>query len=169
MALIFLRHTEPTGASGLCYGRTDLPLIDTYHADFTHLANTLPPIERIVSSPLSRCHLLAASIANTRNIPLTTNPDLIEMDFGKWEGVPWNDLPRHELDQWADDFNNARPHGGESVAQLATRVRRALDNTTAEPTLWVSHMGVYRAAAWHLGHDDPWNAKLDFGTFRELA
>ncbi|HBF90413.1 MAG TPA: phosphoglycerate mutase, partial [Hyphomonas atlantica] len=49
-------------------------------------------------------------------------------DFGRWEMQPWGDLPRHELDAWANDFLDARPHGGESVAELTARTRAAISD-----------------------------------------
>ena len=35
---------------------------------------------------------------------LTVDSRLAEMHFGQWEGVAWNDIPRHELDAWAANF-----------------------------------------------------------------
>ena len=55
------------------------------------------------------------------------------MDFGRWEGLPWSAVPRAELDAWAADLMHARPHGGESVAMLLARTRRALARCRAAP------------------------------------
>ena len=51
---------------------------------------------------------------------------LREFDFGTWEGVRWDAIPRAELDAWAADFFHARPHGGESVHMLRERVETAI-------------------------------------------
>ena len=124
--LILLRHTRPAGADGLCYGRTDLLPDDDFESVAARLAQQLPAVARIASSPLTRCRLLAARLATARGLPLTIDPALIEMDFGRWEGQPWDALPRAELDAWAADFWHGAPHGGESVAQLHGRVHAAL-------------------------------------------
>ena len=56
MGLILLRHTRPAAPEGLCYGSTDLPLDEPALAErLPVLARTLPPIDRIRTSPLSRC------------------------------------------------------------------------------------------------------------------
>ena len=69
------------------------------------------------------------------------------MDFGTWEGRAWNDIPRAELDAWAQDFLHARPHGGESVADLKARADQAvadLDPSQGD-ILLVTHAGIVRA------------------------
>jgi alpha-ribazole phosphatase len=45
----------------------------------------------------------------------------MEMDFGSWEGVRWDAVPRGELDAWADDVWHYRPGGAESAALVAER------------------------------------------------
>ena len=72
----------------------------------------------------------------------------MEMNFGRWEGKPWDDVPRNELDLWASDFHRAKPHGGESVADMQRRVSAAIDDYAAMPglVLLVTHLGVIRCA-----------------------
>ena len=88
------------------------------------------------------------------------------MDFGAWEGRPWNAIPRAELDAWAADLLHARPHGGESVAMLARphppRARRAA--AAAGDTLAVTHAGPIRAALFATGGDAAaWQRAIGFG------
>ena len=170
MAVILLRHTRPAGAEGLCYGRTDLPLAPCFAAEATRLARTLPAIAHIVTSPLSRCHRLATHLASARGLPLTMDPRLIEMDFGAWEGRPWDAMPRPELDAWAADLLHARPHGGETVAELAARTHAALTDLALgpRPALAVTHAGVIKAArAAHQGAA-AWQTTLPFGGWEPL-
>ena len=169
MPLIFLRHSKPDAADGLCYGRTDLELAPGLDAIVQRLDETLPDVTRIVSSPLTRCQILAQALGHKRQIKTETDHNLIEMDFGTWENTRWNDIDRHALDTWADDFFHARPHGGESVAMLQKRVRTALRSLDNTPTLWVSHAGVYRALMAQTNHPDPWNARIDFATFQAIT
>lgn len=165
MALILLRHTRPVGAEGLCYGRSDLALDDSFAAESARLARDLPPVARIVTSPLSRCRRLAEALAQARGLPLAVVEGLIEMDFGAWEGRRWDDVPRDELDQWSADFHHARPHGGESVSHLLTRARAALDAamTGPAPVLAVTHAGIIKAALAATGSGAGWKAEIPFG------
>ena len=74
------------------------------------------------------------------------------MDFGTWEGRPWAEIPEAEVEAWAADFIDARPHGGESVAMLLARVRRAMARCRPEePSLVVTHGGPIRAALFAAG------------------
>lgn len=171
MALILLRHTRPRGAEGLCYGRSDLPLDDSFEEESARLAKDLPTIARIVTSPLSRCHRLAQALAQARGLPVQVLADLAEMDFGTWEGQRWDEVPRDQLDQWSADFHHARPHGGESVAQLLARARAALDAAMVGPgpVLAVTHAGIIKAAMATTGTGAGWKADIPFGGWLRVA
>jgi alpha-ribazole phosphatase len=73
------------------------------------------------------------------------------MNFGDWEMQRWDQIDRALLDDWAADFEHARAHGGESVAQFVERVRAWLDafGQTRElsPAYVVTHAGVMRVIA----------------------
>lgn len=171
MALILLRHTRPEGAEGLCYGSSDLPLADCFKAESARLARVLPPFTRIVSSPLSRCLLLAQVLAEVRKRPLSIDPRLTEMDFGRWEGQRWDAIARPELDAWAADLTGARPHGGETVAELAARVQTALTAALSGsvPVLVVCHAGVIKAALAAEQGETAWHSQHDYGSWLELG
>lgn len=172
MGLILLRHTRPAAPEGLCYGSTDLPLDEPALAErLPVLARTLPPIDRIRTSPLSRCRHLAEAIGSARGLVAEVDPRLVEMDFGAWENRAWSALPRSELDAWAADFDAARPHGGETVAELARRVGAALGDTPPQPgtTLWVTHAGIVRATCALRGLHAGWDTRLGFGEWMQVA
>ena len=170
MSLIVLRHTRPQGADGVCYGRTDLPLAGCFAAEVERLLAELPQVARIVSSPLSRCRLLAEAIGAARDQPVAIDDRLIEMDFGTWENRPWDDIPRAEIDHWVGNFDHAKPHGGESVVELATRTKAALDAaiTGVVPVLAVTHSGVIRSALAATGHPKGWHTNTDFAGWRHI-
>lgn len=171
MPVILLRHTRPDMPDGLCYGRTDLPLPESFPADAGRAIAGLPQVSHVRSSPLGRCLRLAEAVARARNLDLTVEADLIEMDFGSWENRAWSTLPRDELDAWAADFTGARPHGGENVMALAERVRGLLDAAgprRTPPELWVTHSGVVRAAHAVTGRGAGWETALDFGAWVDL-
>lgn len=170
MALILLRHTRPVGAEGLCYGRSDLPLAECFAAHAARLASELPPFARVLSSPLSRCLQLAQHLSAARGVALDTDPRLIEMDFGRWEGQRWDAIARHELDAWAADIEGANPHGGERVAELAARSRAALHDAARGPVpaLVVTHAGVIKAALAQSRGMAGWHQELRFGQWLRL-
>ncbi|SDX51129.1 histidine phosphatase family protein [Roseicitreum antarcticum] len=179
MALILVRHTRPLDAAGRCYGRSDLALDDGFEAHAARLVDALPAVARVVTSPLSRCARLAGVIAGARGLPLTTDPRLTEIDFGAWEGVEWDAIPRAALDAWAADLLHARPHGGESVAMLRDRAFAAFAHWGAQgagqgagqggDSLLVTHHGVIKAARFLTEGAAAWSSNLDFGGWITLS
>jgi alpha-ribazole phosphatase len=162
MPLILLRHLRPLVEEGVCYGATDLAPAPGQEAALAGILGALPPLEAIVTSPRRRCRELAEAIGAARGRAPVVDPRLAEMDFGAWEGLRWDAVPRAELDAWAADFLHARPHGGESVAMLRARVLAALaDHRPDSGTrLLVTHAGVIKAAT---AHGDDWPAAVPFG------
>lgn len=165
MPLTLLRHTTPALGPEVCYGATDIALAPAFAADAAAVLATLPPVGRIVTSPLGRCARLAEHLGARLGLPVTVDPDWREMDFGTWEGRPWTDIPAAEVDAWAADFMDARPHGGESVAMLLARVRRALARCSPEEAcLAVTHGGPIRAALFAAGAGpESWTRPVPFG------
>lgn len=171
MSLILLRHTRPAVAEGICYGRTDLALAPGFAAEAARIAAKLPPVAVVVTSPLGRCRRLAEAIAAARGLPLAVEPRITEMDFGAWEGRAWAALPRAELDAWAEDLLHARPHGGETVAELAARVAAAAADWAVgpRPLLAVTHAGVIKAFRVRRDGADAWHGSLGFGAWERFA
>ncbi|MCA2010334.1 alpha-ribazole phosphatase family protein [Pararhodobacter sp. CCB-MM2] len=171
MSLILLRHTRPDVDEGICYGRTDLSLCDDFDAEVERIDAELPDFTTIIASPLSRCLRLARALGERREIEVTVDTRVIEMNFGRWERMPWEIIPRDQLDAWRDNFLGAAPHGGESVKQLATRVQAALAEVARGPVpaLVVTHAGVIKAALSAVGEADAWNAKTEFGHWRRIT
>lgn len=76
-----------------------------------------------------------------------TEPQLADLDCGRWRGEALAGLPPDELEAWLSQ-PGAAPHGGESIADLIFRVARWLESLTANPlrTVAVTHPAVIRAA-----------------------
>lgn len=77
-------------------------------------------------------------------------PALDEYDYGRWRGLPINDVQNTEpeaLQAWLSD-PDASPHGGETLTQLRQRVGQWLDSLAGSPGhfLAISHPLVIRAA-----------------------
>lgn len=149
MKLWLARHARPLAAEGLCYGATDVPA-DAQATDeaAAALAAVVPAGIAVRSSPLARCMQLADAVQALRpDLVVTSDPRLAEMDFGSWEGRPWDALGRAAFDAWMADFAQHRCGGGESVAALMQRVATAFTQVrdTGIDTLWITHAGVVRA------------------------
>ena len=171
MDLVLIRHPAVAIDAGICYGRTDVPLLADA-ADSARLLNErlralkVPVVDGVwYTSPLSRCRLLAEAFG-----PIHADARLQELDFGTWEGRRWDGLDRAMLDAWALDLEHAREHGGESVAQFAERVAGWADSVctanTHGPVHVVTHAGVMRVLTAQLLGVARANAiqwPLDFG------
>lgn len=171
MALILLRHTTPDVASGICYGQLDLDVAPGFESEAELAISRLPAFERIVTSPLMRCRKLADLIGQEKQLSVKDDARLMEIDFGTWEGRAWSDIDRGEVDAWAKDFYYARPHGGESVAMLQSRVLQALTDyeDDIQTTLIVTHAGVIRAALAEDQTAASFDTRTDFGAFRIIS
>lgn len=152
MTLWLLRHARPLAPTGLCYGQLDLA------ADAAHTAQVarafLEELQRLgVSlaqvrcSPLQRTRALAQALGQTLALPAQEDARLAEMHFGRWEGVPWSEIPQAAVQAWTDDFADHAFGGQESCRQVLERVWAALQQARRSPgpQLWVTHAGVVRA------------------------
>ncbi|MDO8437685.1 MAG: histidine phosphatase family protein [Nitrosomonadaceae bacterium] len=149
MRLYLVRHPKPLVAENVCYGRTDLTVLAEEHARaLSSLRSTLPERQPIFCSPSQRCVVLADGLADVlHSQPAIHDARLMEMNFGNWEMHVWNDIPRTEIDAWADDLVQYRPGGGENVLQLAQRVRVFHDDlmqSRRECAIVVCHAGTIR-------------------------
>jgi alpha-ribazole phosphatase len=156
MDVVLIRHPAVSVEAGVCYGHSDVPLADgpevSAEALAVRLATLQVPAPRVVlSSPLTRCATVAAALASNFGTTSSTDDSLKEMDFGSWELQRWDDIDRALLDAWAEDFEDARAHGGESVAQFVARVKAWFDvfvqTRELSPAYVVTHAGVIRVIA----------------------
>lgn len=148
--LWLVRHAQPVVAASVCYGATDMPA-DSAATDAAAaaLAPVLPQAARLWSSPMRRCVQLADALLLVRpDLHLRLDARLVEMDFGCWEGVPWDAIPKAAIDAWTAQFWHCRFGGRDSVAALMARVGAAWADTHRDsgPVVWVTHAGVIRAA-----------------------
>lgn len=150
MRLWLVRHAAIRQAGGICYGAQDLPADPApTAAAAARLAGALPDALNVVCSPLQRCTALAAQL-NMRRPSMRPRIDarLAEMNFGDWEGKPWDAIGETAISAWTADFHNHRPGGGESLADVMARVgsawREALEHDG--DVLWITHAGVIKAA-----------------------
>src|SRR6201996_6288808 len=154
MDIVLIRHPAVALDAGVCYGHSDVALAEDAEVSSTALALKLatlqvPAPRVLMSSPLKRCSALAAELANDFGSVISHDDRLMEMNFGAWEAQRWDAIDRELLDDWAANFEHARAHGGESVAQFVARVRAWLDafgqTRECSPAYVVTHAGGIRA------------------------
>ncbi|MBC7503197.1 MAG: histidine phosphatase family protein [Herminiimonas sp.] len=147
MRLFLIRHPVPLIDSGVCYGRTDVAVALTEQARLaTTLAMQLPAGLPVFTSPALRCTGLADALGDR---PAARDARLAEMDFGEWEKRRWNDIARTEIDAWAADPIGYRPPGGETVLEVARRVRMFQESLGEMAAIVVCHAGPIRLMqAW---------------------
>lgn len=117
-------------------GRGDVPLSPEGREQVEWLAARLGKrggIDAVVSSPLRRARHTAAAIASPLGLPVEIDEDLVETDFGGWEGLTIAEVDQRwpeEVTAWRTSTEIAPP-GGESFVDTERRVRRALDRIRA--------------------------------------
>lgn len=170
MELLLIRHTTPDVASGICYGQTDLNVNGTFDKESKEIKNIIADLkpEHVYSSPLIRCHQLAKELFPYQ--PIQTDDRLMEMNFGKWEGLKWSEIPKNELDTWANDFINLAPPLGESFAAFMNRItvfeEEVLNKLTQEKIALITHSGVIRSFLMKylaIPEDKIFNLHLNYG------
>lgn len=117
MEVFLVRHTETVSPKGICYGQADVDIKEPYLEIFQEIKAQLPIDAIVYSSPLLRCKKMAEFF--TENIIFDKR--LMEMNFGNWELLAWNDIPLEEIDPWMDNFVSVRVPNGESFEDLHHR------------------------------------------------
>lgn len=149
MDLLIWRHPLPLGARGRCIGRTDLPVDPRRSKRLAHRirrAARRSGRPRVVwTSPLRRCADVGRWLARWgwRHV---RDPRLLELDFGRWDGQPWQAIPVAEIDAWCDDFARHPPGQGEPLAALWARCADVLGELSGQGIHVVGHGGWMQAA-----------------------
>jgi ribonuclease H / adenosylcobalamin/alpha-ribazole phosphatase len=81
-------------------------------------------IAAVFSSPLQRAYDTAATAAKALGLDVTVDDDLIETDFGAWEGLTFAEASQHDPElhrRWLRDTSTTPP-GGESFDGVLDRV-----------------------------------------------
>ena len=166
----WLRHAPVPDPEGRIAGRLDLPCDTSETEWFATLANRLPPNAVLVESGLIRCNQTVGALeaAGLLLPPALIEPDLMEQDFGRWQGRAWGLLASAkdpDLPAFWQNPATATPPGGESFASMIERVRRAVERLTADyggrDIVAVAHAGTIRAAL-AIALDIPPEAALAF-------
>jgi ribonuclease H / adenosylcobalamin/alpha-ribazole phosphatase len=103
-------------------------------------------VAAVITSPLQRAHDTASAAAKTLGLDVSVDADLIETDFGAWEGLTFSEAAERDPElhrKWLRDTSESPP-GGESFDAAAERVGRArariISEHPGETVLVVSHV-----------------------------
>jgi broad specificity phosphatase PhoE len=114
--LLLVRHGETDwNAEGRLQGHTDRPLNDFGRRQARALADRLAgeDVTAVYASDLERARETAEILAERLGLPVVTEPDLRERNWGNWEGLTGAERDRVE-------------YAGEAIEAHAERVLRAV-------------------------------------------
>jgi probable phosphoglycerate mutase len=148
--LLLLRHGQTELSVQRRYsGRGNPALTELGRAQADAAARYLAQrggIATVLTSPLQRAYDTAAAAAKALGLDVTVDDDLIETDFGAWEGLTFAEAAERDPElhrRWLAD-TSTEPPGGESFDAVHRRTRRARNRMIAEygsvTVLVVSHV-----------------------------
>lgn len=157
-------HTIWSDTGGVA-GRSDIELSEAGEAAVQTLGQSFKEdtcFTHWYCSPLQRTRqtssILRSELSAISSHPqpvVMTNSQLVELNFGDWEGMTWNDVHRdyeEAMRHWGEDWVNRSPPNGESFAQQVQRCRQwlgtwehELETNIDSSTIVVAHGGTIRA------------------------
>ena len=157
--LILIRHGATDLASGICIGQSDPALSARGFTDVQRLAASwdADPPRFLFSSDLRRAQQSAQVFAARFAIEPLGDGRLREVDFGRWQGRPWDEIAKLDVERyrhWLDNWVIQEAPDGESFADVLRRTGAwlaALLGTTRDGdcVLAVAHAGSIRAVLCH--------------------
>jgi probable phosphomutase (TIGR03848 family) len=156
--LLLIRHGENdwVGTHRLAGRSNGVHLNDKGHQQSTRLAELLKdqPISAVYSSPLERCLQTAEPVAAALGQQVNLEPDVLEVDYGEWQGGDLKELSKLPEWQSVQHFPSSfRFPGGETLHQTQSRAVWAIDRIVqAHPNQLVaifSHGDVIRTTLAH--------------------
>src|ERR1700709_2457516 len=167
-----IRHAlVEENARAFLYGVMDVSLCEATLLEqapmYRSLAARLPRPADWLVTPLSRTRRTAETIFAHGYPPveLGVEPELIEQSLGEWQGLSHHQLPpklQHPAHAFWPLAGDEKPPGGESMAEVTTRVGAALERLAethaGRDVVIVSHGGAIRGAIAHALRIGPDNA-----------
>jgi 2,3-bisphosphoglycerate-dependent phosphoglycerate mutase len=165
LRLIVVRHGQTSwNAEGRIQGQIDTELSPLGQAQAQALVARLAsePWSALYVSDLLRARDTAAPLIETlsespRHSPVVYYESrLREIAFGRWEGLRFCDVALREPDAFQAFRKdvNARPHGGESLSDVAVRgwplLAEVRQRHAGGTVLWVAHGGMLRLLTCHM-------------------
>ena len=131
MMLYIIRHGETDWNIGKkIQGRQDIPLNERGHFQAQCLGKAMEnrPITAVFSSPQIRAMETAIAVASPAGVPVIPVRDLMEINYGVWEGKTEEELLRDDralYEAWWSHPAETAPPEGESINQVNERCRQA--------------------------------------------
>jgi probable phosphoglycerate mutase len=136
----FVRHAEAEGnLYRICEGRYDgllsprgreqLPCVTEYFRSVT--------LDAVYSSPLHRAVQTANAVAAASGLAVLPCPELCEIDFGYYEGMPWGNINLRWPDEqriFYNEFLKFHAPGGESAVDAVERIWGAVQDIARRHT-----------------------------------
>ena len=99
-----IRHGLPDfpGGKGMCIGTTDIPMGEKGFRQAAEMAQKLPPVTAVFSSPLIR----AVQTAQAIGLPVVILDDLREMYAGEWDGLTFDEIRQRYPELYAARFHD---------------------------------------------------------------
>lgn len=132
--MYLIRHGETEwNRRGLLQGTADVPLSDAGWRQADTLATELRAVhlDAAFSSPLERARSTAATVCDDRALRVQVLDDLREICYGRWQGLDAAACAADDADlhrRWLTDPWSVTFPGGESLADVDLRARRALEH-----------------------------------------
>ena len=122
-----IRHGLPDfpNGKGMCIGTTDIPMGEKGLTQAAKMAEILPPVTAVFSSPLTR----AVQTAQAIGMPVTILDDLREMYAGEWDGLTFDEIRERYPELYAARFHDLTIPlpGAEDHAEGLARFKGAME------------------------------------------
>lgn len=150
-----------------------MPLINSWQnalRSFQKKAIKEPSI-KVFSSPTNRCLKVAKWLTKS---PICADKKLMELNFGDWELLPWDKIPKASIENWNGNLQNYVIPSGESLGQLESRAGLFLSqiaNLEESKLLVVTHGGFIRGvlkSLLNIPAENIFQIKLDFNTITTI-
>jgi broad specificity phosphatase PhoE len=111
---------------------------------------------------MKRCRETAAVIMEAADMKFTVDPDLREIDFGRWEGMAFDEIQEafpEEMDRWSEFSADFTFPEGEKIGDFQARiigVAHRLVTNPADTIIVCTHGGVIRLLICHFLGLQPW-------------
>ncbi|MDH5695113.1 MAG: histidine phosphatase family protein [Dehalococcoidia bacterium] len=173
--IILARHGETQwNVEEIFRGRIDVELNETGVKQAELLAEYLSALklDAVYSSPLKRALKTAEMIASHHELDVEIAPGLIDFDYGKWQGMPHQEVKdkyKELYAEWRQNPHRVKIPGGERLDDVRKRALRVVDEVIAKhdgTVVLVSHRVVNKVlicALLGLDNSHFWNIKQDTG------
>jgi len=128
MKLYIIRHGQTAwNKEEVFRGTKDVPLNNVGFSEASALGAYLKdvPFNAIYTSPLSRARQTAQALANVAKLTPIEEPNLIDLNFGTWQGMPHAEVKEKFPDlysKWIAAPNHVRFPEGSSLQKVLARV-----------------------------------------------